>query len=511
MAETVPGGTEGAARPAADARRANVPVLDLVRQYGDKREHALEMLQLADRESLAHQLTQEADALFVRIAELLPQQPVQARDISGLPMWQHDCGWSIGREREPHPLSHQGCHPGPWRPPSAGGAPTPESTAPGPVDHWYRCDDPDEHPQHGVVGKLGRVRCTGLPQGTPAPERTCPGCGQSIHRGLSCVDAVNADPDVLAQVIAAPAPEGDREAYWQRRFHEEAARGDEAGQQILTLHRERNEARDLIAQVMEALGVDRPEDVMSAVNQLAEANAFNHQLAEQWRSQRDEARENAARLNEVVDDLRAEVAKLRDKLDLARRGRDEARDEIERQATGFLAAVNKLTMERDFARRERDEALTERDEASAEVERLEAGVLEEIDNRDENHEWADRLANAIAEHLGVDIGEHSNMNLPWRAALIALTDAVSPTPADPLVLHLQEVPEGAVALVSMSTGARWVRADRVWRHEQGGVDGAVRNLGEILWIEHLGQGGLTVEMAPPAESAAPCTCPCHKD
>jgi hypothetical protein len=32
-------------------------------------------------------------------------------------------------------------------------------------------------------------------------------------------------------------------------------------------------------------------------------------------------------------------------------------------------------------------------------------------------EWADKLANAIAERLGVDIGEHSNLNNPWQEAL----------------------------------------------------------------------------------------------
>lgn len=41
-------------------------------------------------------------------------------------------------------------------------------------------------------------------------------------------------------------------------------------------------------------------------------------------------------------------------------------------------------------------------------------------DRDAYHEWADKLANAIAAHFGVNIGEHSNQNLPWSEALDAI-------------------------------------------------------------------------------------------
>ena len=43
--------------------------------------------------------------------------------------------------------------------------------------------------------------------------------------------------------------------------------------------------------------------------------------------------------------------------------------------------------------------------------------------RDNYQEWADKLANAIAAHLNVDIGEHSNVNNPWREALEAIENA----------------------------------------------------------------------------------------
>jgi len=39
-----------------------------------------------------------------------------------------------------------------------------------------------------------------------------------------------------------------------------------------------------------------------------------------------------------------------------------------------------------------------------------------IDERDFREEWADKLANAIAEYFNKDIGEHSNCNLPWENA-----------------------------------------------------------------------------------------------
>jgi len=42
---------------------------------------------------------------------------------------------------------------------------------------------------------------------------------------------------------------------------------------------------------------------------------------------------------------------------------------------------------------------------------------ETIRDRDTYHDWADKLAEAIATHFGAEIGEHSNMNCPWAEAL----------------------------------------------------------------------------------------------
>lgn len=55
----------------------------------------------------------------------------------------------------------------------------------------------------------------------------------------------------------------------------------------------------------------------------------------------------------------------------------------------------------------------------AEAARLDQDVLAVIDERDEYQKRADELAHAIASVTGADLGEHSNMNDPWRNALDA--------------------------------------------------------------------------------------------
>ena len=48
---------------------------------------------------------------------------------------------------------------------------------------------------------------------------------------------------------------------------------------------------------------------------------------------------------------------------------------------------------------------------------------ETLKQRDNYHEAADKLAQAIAQRLGVDIGEHSSGNDPWFNALAAMDEA----------------------------------------------------------------------------------------
>lgn len=58
---------------------------------------------------------------------------------------------------------------------------------------------------------------------------------------------------------------------------------------------------------------------------------------------------------------------------------------------------------------------------------LDASLDQAIGDRDQYHEWADKLAGAIAAHFGAEIGEHSNQNCPWAEALEVIENADSPT------------------------------------------------------------------------------------
>lgn len=55
---------------------------------------------------------------------------------------------------------------------------------------------------------------------------------------------------------------------------------------------------------------------------------------------------------------------------------------------------------------------------------------EVMTKRDNYHDKADALAYAIAEHLGVDVGEHSSANCPWDRALEEL-EAKAALPSQP--------------------------------------------------------------------------------
>jgi hypothetical protein len=69
-------------------------------------------------------------------------------------------------------------------------------------------------------------------------------------------------------------------------------------------------------------------------------------------------------------------------------------------------------VERDFTR----QVMAQRDS-------LADALDETLRERDNYCEWADKLADAIAEELDVDIGEHSSGNNPWLRALEALDEA----------------------------------------------------------------------------------------
>lgn len=71
------------------------------------------------------------------------------------------------------------------------------------------------------------------------------------------------------------------------------------------------------------------------------------------------------------------------------------------------------------------EAFLEATNAAAKPDELWSQTLRE---RDRYHEVADDLAQAIAKHLGVDIGEHSSANCPWDEALEAIAQAPAAEP-----------------------------------------------------------------------------------
>jgi len=63
-----------------------------------------------------------------------------------------------------------------------------------------------------------------------------------------------------------------------------------------------------------------------------------------------------------------------------------------------------------------------------------------IRERDEYHDIADELADAIAQHLNVDIGEHSSANSPWVRALESIKNAPAPQTSAHTVAELARDP-----------------------------------------------------------------------
>lgn len=85
------------------------------------------------------------------------------------------------------------------------------------------------------------------------------------------------------------------------------------------------------------------------------------------------------------------------------RGRGKTFDEI-------LAKLNKA--EADLT-----QMTAWRDAAHCDREREEEACLKALEERDSYHDWADKLAGAIASHMREEIGEHSSANNPWANAL----------------------------------------------------------------------------------------------
>lgn len=68
----------------------------------------------------------------------------------------------------------------------------------------------------------------------------------------------------------------------------------------------------------------------------------------------------------------------------------------------------------------------------------ERALTQTIGERDRYCEWADKLADAIAEHFGIEIGEHSagfEANNPWASALEHIENAPRPAGAHEVPPH----------------------------------------------------------------------------
>jgi hypothetical protein len=327
-------------QPARDA--AEPTLLDLVRQYGDLNE----LLGEAESAREAERLRIKIDALFARIAALVPTLPVQARYRNGLLWWIHGCGEVTTCAESPTPECRVGDS-GPWRPllvaPDAApdGDKFPDDDLPLTYRHPFEpyqwrpdrcgfrygdnsmCGYRADHPGH-MFAQLDAA-----PDGDRAPER----CTAISHlHGTRCIYLVQ-DERHEANDDDATRHEDENGFVWI------VVRGrDRAPKRICPDDRDHNPHRwegfggtwwckgrgvpNILREIMAALGVDRAEDVLD----LIPATVLR------LRTERDEAR---AELTDEVEAHRVWQAQCA-----------EARAEVERyrrllktQAENFAAAA----------------------------------------------------------------------------------------------------------------------------------------------------------------------------
>jgi hypothetical protein len=218
--------------------------LDLVRQYGDAR-----CLVGIGRDYAAN--TEEAQALFARIAALVPQQPVQARSGIGFPWFHHGCG-EVAKGSVP-PRLHTCDKPGPWRPllvAAPDGDRTPEAKAsPFGVRGWVHVDGtpcpeylaPSHYKTlwcttHGMNVSLPEPDLIAAPDGDRTPERP----GQTPSKGEIHVVAVLDESGNPRLVVQWPPDSADpRDTYQQKLIDER----DEACAEVERLRTKVNDVR----------------------------------------------------------------------------------------------------------------------------------------------------------------------------------------------------------------------------------------------------------------------------
>lgn len=64
-------------------------------------------------------------------------------------------------------------------------------------------------------------------------------------------------------------------------------------------------------------------------------------------------------------------------------------------------------------------------DTTTEARENELTISQLIEERDQAHEAADQLSEAVAELLGLEIGEHSNVSVPWLTALVGVQRAIA--------------------------------------------------------------------------------------
>lgn len=93
----------------------------------------------------------------------------------------------------------------------------------------------------------------------------------------------------------------------------------------------------------------------------------------------------------------------------------------------FAHAVSSLADQLDACRDARASRDVEAANLEARLAEAERDMDQLIGERDHAQDMADKLADALATLLGVEIGEHSNMNCPWEQALEAFEERAAST------------------------------------------------------------------------------------
>lgn len=83
---------------------------------------------------------------------------------------------------------------------------------------------------------------------------------------------------------------------------------------------------------------------------------------------------------------------------------------------------------------------------------LKADLTALISERDFAEGWADKLAAAISEHTGLEIGEHTSGNNPWDEALTAIQDATCHTAAHAVMQMANEASAALRAVILSALG-----------------------------------------------------------